>query len=164
MLFLKMSVLHQWNAAVTHVAACRLPVQCLTVVSVALLSTIPTSPTWLNCRVETRQRCSQCTVCIEFATSSRRLLMDLPNIQLHTGNANAANASTSTEHVETSCVTRRVLTRRQSWPSFQFCSQLNLINSQHVQFSIVWPSPSWTSCELMTQLDSWVASAVRIGL
>ena len=55
----------------------------------------------------------------------------------------------------------------ESWPSFQFCSQLDWINSQHVQFWIVRSHPSSTSCEFnthrradATQLSSWVASTV----
>jgi len=55
-------------------------------------------------------------------------------------------------------------TRRQSWLSFQFCSQLDWINSQHVQFSIFRPNLWWTSCEFNTQLDSWVASASAVYL
>jgi len=54
---------------------------------------------------------------------------------------------TKVRHNELSRVGRCVLTRRQSWPSFQFCSQLDWTNSQHVQFSIFRPNPWWTSCE-----------------
>ena len=45
------------------------------------------------------------------------------------------------------CTNRR---RQQLWPSFQFCSQLDWIHSQHGQFSIFWQSLSWTSCEFNT--------------
>ena len=79
--------------------------------------------------------------CTEFATSSW---------QLQTGSVEKLK----TEHVESSWVVSGgvcVLTRRQSWSSLQFCSQLELINSQRVQFSGCRPNPSWTSCKSNTQ-------------
>ena len=65
--------------------------------------------------------------------------------------------------VELSRVGRCILIRRQSWPSFQFCSQLDWKNSQHVQFSIFRPNPPWISCEFNThrRRDSTVESRLR---
>jgi len=95
--------------------------------------TTPT-PTWLNCRVESRRLSA---VCIEFATSSRRL---------------------------PTCLVEKLKTEHSSWvvsgevyspvgsrdPVSNFAANSDWINSQHVQFSIFRPNPSWTSCEFNT--------------
>ena len=78
-------------------------------------------------------------VCMEFTTSSRWLQTDLVE-------------KLKSEHVELSWVSGSVYypIRRQSRPSFQFCSQLDWMNSQHVQFSVFRPNPPWTSCTFNT--------------
>jgi len=66
-------------------------------------------------------------------------------IELFTTTTDDLVEKLKTKHVELSRVGRCVLTRRQSWSSFQFSSQLDWINSQHIQFSMFRPNPSWTS-------------------